>query len=193
MAALALGLADRGRIAPGLRADLVVWNVARPGDLAYPLGVNPLAAMIRDGECVRGQSAMSDGRRRRGRATSRSRSISGPASPPASSALAPGSPRRTSWYRRFGLSRMTVNRALRELAADGWLSRRPGVGTFVRAAAGARQPAGAARHRRGHRSGAVAIMAAALISRDTLAANGDMAESFAIEAGAADPPFGDGA
>ena len=33
---------------------------------------------------------------------------------------------------RFGLSRMTVNRALRELAADGWLKRRPGVGSFVR-------------------------------------------------------------
>ena len=55
MAALALGLADRGRIAPGLRADLAVWNAARPGDLAYPLGLNPLAATLRGGECVRGQ------------------------------------------------------------------------------------------------------------------------------------------
>jgi GntR family histidine utilization transcriptional repressor len=32
----------------------------------------------------------------------------------------------------FGISRMTVNRALRELTRDGYLSRIPGVGTFVR-------------------------------------------------------------
>lgn len=34
----------------------------------------------------------------------------------------------------FGISRMTANRALRELTAEGFLSRVPGVGTFVRAA-----------------------------------------------------------
>jgi len=34
----------------------------------------------------------------------------------------------------FGISRMTVNRALRELSRDGVLSRVPGVGTFVREA-----------------------------------------------------------
>jgi imidazolonepropionase len=54
-AARALGLADRGRIAPGLRADFALWDVARPGDLAYPLGFNPLAAVIRGGEIVRGR------------------------------------------------------------------------------------------------------------------------------------------
>lgn len=32
----------------------------------------------------------------------------------------------------FSISRMTANRALRELTADGFLSRVPGVGTFVR-------------------------------------------------------------
>lgn len=32
----------------------------------------------------------------------------------------------------FGISRMTANRALRELTSDGLLSRVPGVGTFVR-------------------------------------------------------------
>ena len=53
-AANALGLKDRGRIAGGLRADLVFWDVERPGDLAYPLGFNPLAAVIRNGEIVRG-------------------------------------------------------------------------------------------------------------------------------------------
>jgi imidazolonepropionase len=55
IAALALGLADRGRIKPGLRADLAVWNAGRPGDLAYPLGLNPLQATIHGGTCVRGQ------------------------------------------------------------------------------------------------------------------------------------------
>jgi imidazolonepropionase len=54
-AARALGLADRGRIARGLRADLALWEVERPGDLAYPLGFNPLTAVIRGGEVVRGK------------------------------------------------------------------------------------------------------------------------------------------
>src|SRR5262249_41238800 len=54
VAALALGLKDRGRLAPGLRADLAVWNAARPGDLVYPLGLKPLQATIRGGDCVRG-------------------------------------------------------------------------------------------------------------------------------------------
>lgn len=53
-AARALGRKDRGRIAPGLKADLAFWDVERPGELAYPLGFNPLAAVIRNGELVRG-------------------------------------------------------------------------------------------------------------------------------------------
>jgi GntR family transcriptional regulator, histidine utilization repressor len=32
----------------------------------------------------------------------------------------------------FGISRMTANRALRELTADGYLARVPGIGTFVK-------------------------------------------------------------
>ena len=56
-AARALGLKDRGAIAPGMKADLVLWNVERPGDLAYPLGFNPCAAVIRNGEIVRGEIA----------------------------------------------------------------------------------------------------------------------------------------
>jgi imidazolonepropionase len=45
-AARALGLSDRGRIAPGLRADLAVWDVARPAELAYRIGFNPLHRRI---------------------------------------------------------------------------------------------------------------------------------------------------
>ncbi|MBN8480504.1 MAG: imidazolonepropionase [Xanthomonadales bacterium] len=37
-AARALGLADRGRLLPGLRADFVVWDIERPADLAYWIG-----------------------------------------------------------------------------------------------------------------------------------------------------------
>lgn len=42
VAARALGLADCGRIAAGLRADLAVWNVGHPRELAYRIGFNPL-------------------------------------------------------------------------------------------------------------------------------------------------------
>ncbi|MEM0936176.1 MAG: imidazolonepropionase [Pseudomonadota bacterium] len=45
-AAQALGLTDRGRIAPGLRADLAVWDVEDPAELAYRIGFNPLYARI---------------------------------------------------------------------------------------------------------------------------------------------------
>ncbi|GLT08070.1 imidazolonepropionase [Sulfitobacter porphyrae] len=41
-AAAALGLTDCGRIAAGLRADLCVWDVMHPEELAYRIGFNPL-------------------------------------------------------------------------------------------------------------------------------------------------------
>ncbi len=41
-AARALGLADSGRLAAGLRADLAVWDVEDPAELAYRIGFNPL-------------------------------------------------------------------------------------------------------------------------------------------------------
>ena len=40
-AARALGLADRGRLAAGQRADLVVWDADHPRDMAYRFGHNP--------------------------------------------------------------------------------------------------------------------------------------------------------
>ncbi|MSU91020.1 imidazolonepropionase [Rhodobacteraceae bacterium 2CG4] len=45
-AARALGLDDAGFIAPGARADLAVWDVAYPSELAYRIGFNPLNRRI---------------------------------------------------------------------------------------------------------------------------------------------------
>ncbi|WP_316861040.1 imidazolonepropionase [uncultured Cohaesibacter sp.] len=42
-AAKALGLADRGMLAEGLRADLNVWAVNHPAELVYRIGFNPLS------------------------------------------------------------------------------------------------------------------------------------------------------
>ena len=39
-AARALGLRDRGTLAPGLRADLACWAIAEPAELAYRIGGN---------------------------------------------------------------------------------------------------------------------------------------------------------
>lgn len=41
-AARALGLDDRGRLQPGLRADLALWDVRHPAELCYWLGGQPL-------------------------------------------------------------------------------------------------------------------------------------------------------
>lgn len=45
-AAAALGLQDRGIIAAGMRADLAIWNVVEPAELAYRIGFNPLFKRI---------------------------------------------------------------------------------------------------------------------------------------------------
>ncbi len=49
-AALALGLTDRGMIAPGMRGDLAVWDVETPAELVYRIGFNPLHSRIFGGQ-----------------------------------------------------------------------------------------------------------------------------------------------
>jgi len=45
-AARALGLADRGVLAAGARADFVLWDVQQPAQLAYAFGANPCIATV---------------------------------------------------------------------------------------------------------------------------------------------------
>jgi imidazolonepropionase len=52
-AARALGLADRGVLAAGMRADLVLWDIAEPAELSYRIGGNPCAGLVRSGSVVR--------------------------------------------------------------------------------------------------------------------------------------------
>ncbi|MDI1237503.1 MAG: imidazolonepropionase [Polaromonas sp.] len=51
-AANALGLADRGVIAAGKRADFVLWDVAHPAQLAYAFGSNPRLQTVFKGDLV---------------------------------------------------------------------------------------------------------------------------------------------
>lgn len=48
-AARALGLSDVGAVAPGMRADLAVWDVDDPAELAYRIGFNPLHIRVLGG------------------------------------------------------------------------------------------------------------------------------------------------
>ena len=49
-AARALGLTDTGIIRAGLRADLAIWDVTHPAELAYRIGFNPLYRRIFAGD-----------------------------------------------------------------------------------------------------------------------------------------------
>ncbi|WP_297772923.1 imidazolonepropionase [uncultured Roseovarius sp.] len=49
-AAQALGMGDCGVIETGKRADLAIWNVEQPAELAYRIGFNPLHRRIFGGE-----------------------------------------------------------------------------------------------------------------------------------------------
>lgn len=48
-AARALGLSDCGRLAPGLRADLAIWNAESAAELCYRIGFNPLHQRLHEG------------------------------------------------------------------------------------------------------------------------------------------------
>ena len=48
-AALALGLTDAGVVAAQKRADLAVWDVSHPAELAYTIGMNPLHKRVFEG------------------------------------------------------------------------------------------------------------------------------------------------
>lgn len=49
-AARALGMTDRGMIAPGQRADLALWDVEAPAELSYRIAANPLHRRIFGGQ-----------------------------------------------------------------------------------------------------------------------------------------------
>jgi imidazolonepropionase len=49
-AARALGLSDRGRLAPGLRTDLAIWDAEHPRDMVYRFGHNPCTGSVHGGQ-----------------------------------------------------------------------------------------------------------------------------------------------
>lgn len=56
-AARALGLSeDRGTLEAGKRADLAIWDIGHPAELAYWLGLNQLESLIVDGQSCRNPS-----------------------------------------------------------------------------------------------------------------------------------------
>ncbi len=49
-AALALGLTDRGILARGKKADMVLWDINHPAELSYQVGGSQCLAVIKNGE-----------------------------------------------------------------------------------------------------------------------------------------------
>ena len=49
-AAQALGLAKKGKIEVGYDADLALWDITRPAELAYQMGLNPIAGIMVQGQ-----------------------------------------------------------------------------------------------------------------------------------------------
>ena len=54
-AARALGLDDRGTLAVGQRADIAIWDIVSPAELAYWIGGNRCRQVVRAGRVVRGE------------------------------------------------------------------------------------------------------------------------------------------
>jgi imidazolonepropionase len=52
VAAQALGLADRGTLEVGKRADLALWRIGVPAELCYHLGANPAVGVVCGGKSV---------------------------------------------------------------------------------------------------------------------------------------------
>lgn len=48
-AARALGLTDRGVLAEGLRADIALWDIDEPAELAWTIGATSCHAVVRGG------------------------------------------------------------------------------------------------------------------------------------------------
>jgi imidazolonepropionase len=51
-AARALGLTDRGTLAVGQRADIALWDIASPAELAANIGGNPSRCIVRGGRVI---------------------------------------------------------------------------------------------------------------------------------------------
>ena len=49
-AAQALGLSNKGRIEVGCDADLALWDITRPADLSYLIGLNPISGIMIKGQ-----------------------------------------------------------------------------------------------------------------------------------------------
>ena len=57
-AAAALGLADRGALVPGLRADLVAWDVPTHAQIPYWAGADLARAVVAGGRLVAGRRVL---------------------------------------------------------------------------------------------------------------------------------------
>jgi imidazolonepropionase len=51
-AARALGLADRGVLAAGHRADFVLWDISHPAQLGYAIGARPHVRTVHRGTAL---------------------------------------------------------------------------------------------------------------------------------------------